>query len=34
MSLATYLLDCQSRLRANPSLDLFLDLRYRELGRL
>lgn len=32
MNLAIYLLGCARRLRENPSLDLFLDLRYRALG--
>jgi len=34
MILATHLRSCIDRLRENPSLDLFLDLRYRELRAL
>ncbi len=32
MILAVYLLSCARRLRENPSLDLFISLRYHELG--
>jgi hypothetical protein len=36
MTLAAYLINCSQKLRDNPSiaLDLFLDLRYRELRAL
>lgn len=34
MNLSTYLADAINRLRKTPSIDLFIDLRYYELGKL